>query len=210
MMQMLEAVGLEIARDDRRPPDADNPRGYYELDAVRRIREDPSFVGDLVGRAVKIVAPLVRHLPEGYAYRVLFLDRDMGEILASQRAMLRRRGAGGGAGTGAGVGAGAGAEAAPADEALLARAFAHQLADVKARLAAAENVSLCVVEHRDLLEAPETTCARITRFLEATGGLDRVDGGPIDASEAARRMAAVVDPSLHRQRAARCAPTPGD
>jgi hypothetical protein len=206
MMQMLEAVGLEIARDDRRPPDADNPRGYYELDAVRRIREDPSFVGDLVGRAVKIVAPLVRHLPEGYAYRILLLERDMGEVLASQRAMLRRRGAGGGAGKGAG----AGAEDAPADEALLARAFAHQLADVKAGLAAAENVSLCVVEHRELLEAPEMTCARITRFLEATGGLARVDGGPIDASEAARRMAAVVDPSLHRQRAARCAPTPGD
>jgi hypothetical protein len=87
MMQMLEAAGLEIASDALRAADADNPRGYYELEAVKRIRDDDSFLGECVGRVVKIVAPLLPSLPEEYDYRIVFMERDLAEVLASQREM---------------------------------------------------------------------------------------------------------------------------
>ena len=56
-MQMLEAAGVPILADDVRAPDEDNPKGYYELEAVKRLTEDASFLDEAVGRAVKVVAP---------------------------------------------------------------------------------------------------------------------------------------------------------
>jgi hypothetical protein len=49
-------------------------------------------VAGAAGKAVKVVHVLLPGLPEGYEYRVLFMQRDLGEVLASQRAMLERLG----------------------------------------------------------------------------------------------------------------------
>lgn len=193
LMQMLAAAGLALAVDERRGPDADNPRGYYELDAVRRIRDDASFLQALAGRAVKIVVPLVRELPADLDHRVLLVERDLTEVLASQRAMLLRRGEAGEAGA-------SGADQAEQDR-RLAELFERRLRDVRARLEAAPNVALHVVAHGALIARPEATSVRIAEFLERTGALVDADGRAIDATLAARRMAAVVDPSLHRWRA---------
>ena len=91
MTQMLEAAGFEIASDGRRVADPDNPRGYYELDAVKRLRQDTSCLAAAVGRAVKIVALLLPALSRDYDYRVIFVERELDEVLASQRAMLDRQ-----------------------------------------------------------------------------------------------------------------------
>jgi hypothetical protein len=92
VMRMLQEGGLPVQTDRVRSADEDNPEGYFELEAVKRIERDASWIGDCVGRAVKVVSFLLERLPCNYEYRVLFLRRRMEEVLASQREMLRRRG----------------------------------------------------------------------------------------------------------------------
>jgi uncharacterized protein YcaQ len=92
MMSMLEAGGMPVLIDQVRGADIDNPRGYYEFEAVKKLKSDSSWVAGSVGRAVKMVYLLVYDLPPGVEYRVLMMHRDMTEILASQRLMLDRLG----------------------------------------------------------------------------------------------------------------------
>lgn len=191
MMQMLEAAGLAVAMDDSRSADCDNPRGYYELDAVKRLREDSSFLKSVVGQAVKIVTPLIPLLPPEYDYRVISMERDLDEILASQRAMLERCGKG---------------NVHQSDDEVLARAYRLQLEKVNLWLAGQANIRVCSVSHRLALCSPAEIGRAVFTFLEETGAF----GTKLKRAEAREltrtRMAAVVDPRLHRlhrQRGAR-------
>jgi len=92
MMQMLGAGGLAVLTDGKRGADADNPRGYYEYEAVKSLGQDASWLASAGGKAVKIVSALLIHLPDGFDYRVIFMRRPIAEVLASQRAMLDRLG----------------------------------------------------------------------------------------------------------------------
>ena len=185
MMQMLEAAGLEVATDSRRIADSDNPNGYYELDAVKRLREDSSFLKSVVGRVVKVVAPLIPFLPPEYDYRVISMERDLDEVLASQRVMLDRRG---------------NSEVRQSEDEALARAYRHQLEKVNLWLAGQGNVRTCFVSYRLALTSPMEISATVFTFLDETGAF----GAMINRSEARElaptRMAAVIDPHLHRQR----------
>ena len=40
MMQMLDNGGVPVVTDNIRTPDTDNPRGYYEFEQVKKIKED--------------------------------------------------------------------------------------------------------------------------------------------------------------------------
>ncbi|HEB88949.1 MAG TPA: sulfotransferase family protein [Deltaproteobacteria bacterium] len=187
MMQMLAAAGLPIATDGRRGADEDNPRGYYELADVKAIRDDASFLADLVGRVVKIVAPLLPFLPDEYDYRVIFMERDLVEVLASQRAMLARL-----AGS-----------ADPADDEAMARAFRNQLRRVKQWLAERQNVATRLVSHHDVVTSPVETALGVMAFLAETGAFDGKIGSDEETQRrraVCRRMAAAVDSALYRQR----------
>ena len=92
MMRMLSAGGMPILADDTRPADEDNPFGYYELEAAKGLRNDRRWLQDAVGKAVKVVHLLLPELPKDHAYRVVMMRRDLGEVLASQRAMLQHHG----------------------------------------------------------------------------------------------------------------------
>src|SRR5947209_18564630 len=92
MMQMLEAGGLEVVTDGIRAADTDNPRGYYEFERVKKIKTDAAWLPGARGKAVKMVSQLLYDLPAGEAYRILFMDRDLDEVLASQEKMLARLG----------------------------------------------------------------------------------------------------------------------
>lgn len=92
MMRMLREGGMPITADGVRTADDDNPRGYFELEAVKASERDTGWVAGAAGTVVKVVSPLLEHLPRGPRYSVIFMRRDLGEILASQRAMLERRG----------------------------------------------------------------------------------------------------------------------
>src|SRR5512143_2182608 len=92
MMRVLEAGGMEVAVDNVRRADEDNPRGYYEFEQVKNIRQDKSWFNGLQGRAVKMVSMLLYDLPADKRYKIVFMKRNMQEILSSQRIMLDRRG----------------------------------------------------------------------------------------------------------------------
>ena len=75
--------------------DEDNPRGYFELEAVKKGAADLSWVAQAREKAVKVVAPLVNALPPGHRYRVVFVERAVEDVLASQGKMIARRSADG-------------------------------------------------------------------------------------------------------------------
>jgi hypothetical protein len=92
MMRMLEQGGLDVLTDHVRTPDDDNPNGYYEFEAVKQTKEDASWLEASEGKAVKMVYRLLYDLPADRSYRVLFMRRELEEILASQKVMLQRHG----------------------------------------------------------------------------------------------------------------------
>ena len=90
MMQMLAAAGLEIYTDNERKPDENNPKGYLEADAVKGLATDNAWIKDCRGKVIKVVAPVVPYLPQQERYRVVFMQRDIKEIVSSQNRMLGR------------------------------------------------------------------------------------------------------------------------
>ncbi len=170
MMQMLAAGGIEPFTDGRRAADADNPRGYLEHEQATRLHQDKSWVADARGRAVKIVAQLLPYLPDGEDYRLVFMHRNLDEVVASQHAMLERLGR-----QGAKLGSGA-----------LKRAYTSQLVRAQAWLEGHRAIQVLAISYADALSDPDATAARLHRFL----------GAPFDEAGAA----ASVDASLRRQR----------
>lgn len=172
VMQMLGAGGLTCATDGIRAADEDNPRGYFEVERVRRLDKegDKGWMREYQGQAIKVISFLLRHLPGDLRYRVLFIHRDLQEVLASQRRMLLRRGED--------------PDAVPEVE--MARTFADHLREVEAFLAEAGNFDTLHLDHGRILADPSAAARAIDEFLG--GGLDQ------------GAMAAVVDASLHRNR----------
>lgn len=93
-MKMLQAGGLPLVVDGERKADEDNPKGYFEFEPVMNLARDPdkSWLADARGKGVKVISTLLRELPPNYNYKVVFMRRDLSEILASQAKMLERRG----------------------------------------------------------------------------------------------------------------------
>ena len=92
MMQMLAAGGMAILSDGERVADADNPRGYCEWERIKQLPKDPLCIAEAEGKAVKVISLLLMSLPEGHEYRVIFMQRPIPEVLASQDVMMRNRG----------------------------------------------------------------------------------------------------------------------
>ena len=171
IMQMLEAGGVEILSDGQRGADDDNPKGYYELEAVKATKDDPSWLDRAPGKAVKLISQLLYDLPEGTSCKVIFLRREMGGILASQRKMLERRNGGG----------------SNADDVEMARIFETHLKDVLVWAARRDGLELLEVWHGDVLRNPGKVAGEVERFL----------GLQLDVEA----MASVVDGGLHHNRA---------
>ena len=93
MMRMLHMGGIEPVQDGIRAPNEDNPKGYYEFERVKKLPEkDHGWLPDARGKVVKCISELLFHLPTEYDYKVVFLIRNIPEILASQKKMLVNRG----------------------------------------------------------------------------------------------------------------------
>src|SRR5882724_6754601 len=91
MMRMLEGGGLPVMADGIRTADDDNPRGYYEFEPVKRLNRETSWLPAAYSKAIKIIYIHLYNLPSEHRYKVLFLERSLDEVIASQRAMLERR-----------------------------------------------------------------------------------------------------------------------
>ncbi len=92
MMSMLEAGGIGSVVDGIRKADDDNPKGYFEFERVKQLKKDSSWLVEATGKVVKVISQLLRDLPPSYQYKVIFVRRNINEILASQTQMLIRRG----------------------------------------------------------------------------------------------------------------------
>jgi hypothetical protein len=57
---------------------------------VKGIVKDNSFLKSANGKVLKVVAPLPMFLDKSLSYRVIFMRRDMEEILRSQEVMLNK------------------------------------------------------------------------------------------------------------------------
>lgn len=94
LMKMLEAGGLPILTDGLRTADEDNPKGYFEVERVKSLAQetDKGWLTEARGKGIKVISYLLKSLPPDFNYRVVFIRRDLEEVLASQRKMLARRG----------------------------------------------------------------------------------------------------------------------
>jgi len=95
LMQMLEKGGMPIVTDKIRTPDEDNPRGYHEFERIKEIDKttDKSWLKNYRGQVIKTISFLLQYLPLDLNYRVVFMRRDIEEVLRSQNKMLARSGA---------------------------------------------------------------------------------------------------------------------
>lgn len=93
-MKMLEAGGLGVVIDNLRVADEDNPKGYYEDERVKdlHLEGDKAWLREARGKVVKIISFLLKSLPDDNNYKVVFMHRNLREIVASQNKMLVRRG----------------------------------------------------------------------------------------------------------------------
>lgn len=149
MMQMLGAGGLEPWTDGVRRADEDNPAGYLECERVKHLAADRAWVGQARGRAVKVVSRLLGELPVDEEYRVLFMQRDLSEVLASQQTMLRRQN-----------------RPVDADDGHLAGIFTEHLRQVEEWLAAQPKVQTLWVAYRQAIAEPLATAVRVAAFLD--------------------------------------------
>lgn len=152
-MQMLEAAGLNIFTDGKRVADENNPRGYFEMERVKQLATCNNWLGEAVGMAIKVVAPQIPHLPQGFTYRVILMDRELDEVIASQANMLERLGR----------------QATSLEDAKLKEFLKGQMLHAINCLAFQQIPSI-VIPHQRALEEPATVAQALSDFLG--GGLD--------------------------------------
>jgi hypothetical protein len=170
MMQMLAAGGLPVLSDGERQADADNPRGYFEWERIKLLLQQPNCIAEAEGKVVKVITQLLFALPAAHEYRIIFMQRPLAEVVASQAEMIRRRGT-------------IGAPLPPAS--LIAGLGAH-LSQVDAWLKDKANISVHRVEHHDVLRDPLRISESIQQFLKSS----------LDVAA----MSQQIDTSLYRQR----------
>lgn len=149
MMQMLHAGGLPVLTDNTRTPDEDNPRGYFELEKVKKIKQDASWLEEAEGKCFKMVSMLLYDLPPQRRYKVVFMTRNIEEILASQARMLERLGKNRGP-----------------DDADMRGFFESHLAQLRPWLAERENMDVFFCHYNDLMGNPATWVSQTAAFLD--------------------------------------------
>lgn len=171
MMQMLNAGGLPVLTDHRRTSDENNPKGYYEYEPVKRLYTgDDDWLSQASGRCVKVISALLPHLPDDHTYQVIFMLRDVDEILQSQARMRRRLGQ-------------------PLDDfntAKLRTDYTRHLKQIKTWLSAQAHIEALYVQHRGLFNTPHEPINKVTHFLDR----------PLNVTA----MRTVIDPDLYRER----------
>jgi hypothetical protein len=173
MMAMLEAGGVPIMTDAEREADIDNPKGYFEYERVKDLEKetDKSYVKEGRGKALKVISFLIKDLPDDNDYRVIFMRRNLDEVLTSQGKMIDRLGS----------------QDTSADDEAMKEAYRNDI--VRTRLLCKKNphMELIEIHYREAVEDPASSARKVNEFLG--GGLD----------EAA--MTAAVDGGLYRNKA---------
>jgi hypothetical protein len=173
LMRMLEAGGLAILSDAQRTADVDNPKGYFELDRIKHLEkeQDKSYLRAGRGKALKAISFLIKDLPDENDYRVIFMRRDLDEVLVSQEKMIARLDQGD----------------TSADKEAMKEAYRNDIVRTRVHCRKRPNFELIEIHYKAAIEDPAAASRNVNEFLG--GGLD----------EAAMREA--IDASLYRNRA---------
>lgn len=171
MMKMLAAGGIEPLTDELRAADKDNPKGYYEFERVKQLdKGDTAWLPAARGKVVKVISFLLQYLPPGETYKVIFLRRNLEEILASQRKMLVNRGE----------------DPDKMNDQQVAAMFTRHIELVENWLQRQPNIETLYIHYNDIVANPVMQVELIGRFLGRS--LDEI------------AMAQVIDPALYRNR----------
>jgi sulfotransferase family protein len=147
MMQMLAAGGMTLLTDFERKPDEDNPRGYCEWEPAKLLPKQPELIDEAEGKAVKIISQLLMSIPAGRNYKIIFMQRSLAEVLASQDEMLRRRGS-----------------SDLVEHDLMASAFEKHLEEAKAWLKK-KDIPVCFLRYKNLVNDPMGSARTVRDFL---------------------------------------------
>ena len=170
MMQMLTAGGLPAVSDGERRADIDNPKGYLEWERIKQLPKDPSLINEAEGKVVKVISQLLFSLPAGHDYRVIFMQRPLPEVMASQDEMLRRRGT----------------YDAAVDNSAVVNAFRDHLYKIHSWLSSQPHIAVLRLPYHDVLNQPRESSEKIKDFLGVELRLEA--------------MTRQVDQDLYRQR----------
>jgi hypothetical protein len=158
MMKILAEGGVPIVTDEHRQADTDNPNGYYELEMVKQMPAgNVHWLADSGGKAVKVISSLLEYLPSTYSYKIIFMEREFREILASQRKMLEHRN-----------------EPSMGNDAKVEDQFRKHLSAVKPWLARQPNMEVLTISYNSLMSNPEPYCRRVLEFIHTPLQLERM------------------------------------
>ncbi len=160
-MKMLEAGGLVTHTDGLRTADEDNPKGYFEHERVKDLANetDKSWLRAARGKAIKVISYLLKELPAANNYRVIFLRRDLGEVLASQQKMLAHRG-----------------EEPAAGDGRMTEVFEDHLWKAQYLLRTAPQFEVLYVDYKAVVANPRAEAERMNAFLDHRLDLERMIG----------------------------------
>ena len=149
MMKMLAEGGVPVITDSLREADEDNPNGYFEFEPVKQlVKGQTKWLAQADHKAVKVVSSLLEHLPDVDRYKIIFMEREIKEILTSQRKMLARRN-----------------EEARINDAEMEKQFREHLSAIKYWLARQPNIDVLYVDYNQLMVRPDDSCHAIADFL---------------------------------------------
>jgi len=163
-MQMLRAVGIPLLTDEVRSADENNRRGYFEWESVKQLARNPQLIAEAEGKAVKVISFHLVSLPAAFNYRVIFMERNLSEIAASQRLMIARLGA----------------QGSSLPEEQMVQALAAHYKQVNAWITLHPDLPVLRVHHRELMTDASSQATRIADFLglgsqEADSMVSQVD-----------------------------------
>ena len=149
MMKMLTEGGIPAVMDSLRQADEDNPNGYFEIESSKSLKDgDKKWLYEAQGKVVKVISYLLEFLPDDLSYDVIFMEREISEVLASQRKMLQRRN-----------------ETSTLTDAEMEAQFREHIRAVKYWTARKSNMRILFVKYSQMVETPETLCRSIVDFL---------------------------------------------
>jgi hypothetical protein len=158
MMKMLAEGGLPIVTDKIRVADDDNPNGYFEWEIVKLLPQGKfTWLQDAGGKVVKVISSLLEYLPSEYTYKVIFMERDLNEILTSQQKMLVNR-----------------HEVSSLPNSEMELQFKNHLSAMRAWLVRQTNIEVLYVNFNILMADPEPVCKRIAELIGVPLNIDQM------------------------------------
>ncbi len=150
MMRMLDGGGMAIMTDQLRTADLDNPKGYYEYERVKELEKetDKSYLKEGRGKALKVISWLLKDLPDDNRYRIVFMRRDLSEVIASQNKMLKHRG-----------------EVDNSDDKMMIDAYMNHLASVRILSRKRDNFEMLEVRYDQTVADPAAAAKAVNVFL---------------------------------------------